>query len=277
MNRQRVAGLAVPGLALALALAPGPALAVLSLDVGSITNVTINTTVGGSVSANLGSAAWSDTTNTGNGWNGSIAATLFNLSGPWTITSGADALSVTTSATYTGSGSTYYKVTVTGCIFVPGGSTVNFSYAGAESGTGSATLSNSAAVTSNVGSHGVTITWAVQLITATSCPYAANDAYMIKVGNLTATTLQLADNQGQATITPQAGTLSPNPTFVNTTGSISGGTPSTFGTPVKFLSAALAQGEGTYTVVPYATFTVEPGAWAATYVGTLQYSIASGP
>jgi hypothetical protein len=230
-----------------------------------------------SVSGTLPSAQWSDTTGTGNGWSGTIAVSLFNYTGPWTTDTGTDALGATTSGVYTGTGDIYYTVTVSSCTFNASGSSLSLNYAGAETGTFNATLSLLQTTASTVGTHGITITWVQQSATATSCPYAANDAYGIQAGNFSATALTLADGNAGATITPATGTTSPNPAFVNATSSVTGGTPSAVGAAVKFLSAATSTGEGTYTVVPYATLTVDTSVWSATYSATVTYTIASGP
>jgi hypothetical protein len=114
-----------------------------------------------------------------------------------------------------------------------------------------------------------------------STTYAANMAYTIKVGNLSSTALTLADGGAPATITANAGTISPNPTFTNTTANIVGGSGAnptvTVGAATKFVTAAVNQGKGDYTVTPQASVALDPSVWAQTYVAQVTYTMVSGP
>jgi hypothetical protein len=80
-------------------------------------------------------------------------------------------------------------------------------------------------------------------------------------------------------ITPGPLTLSPSPTFVNNGLTVTGGGPgvTAYGSPVKFLSAAVNTGMGTYTVVPGVRIATDASSWAATYNAGVSYTIAVGP
>jgi hypothetical protein len=245
-----------------------------SLSIGAPTAGSVAATVGAGVATGaLPFGTWSDQTGCGSGWNGTIAMSLFHYQGAWVQTAGAArALGSTTSANYTAAGSGYYTVTVTSYA----SPTLNYSYAGIESGTGTATLA--AGNTSKaVGTKGVTIVWG-----PSSTTYAATMAYTIKVGNLSATALTLADGGAPASIAANSGTVSPNPTFTNTTANItegSGADPTqTVGAATKFVTVAVVnQGMGDYTVSPRASVAFDPSVWAQTYVAQVTYTIVSGP
>ncbi|HEV7467592.1 MAG TPA: hypothetical protein VGP96_14925 [Candidatus Dormibacteraeota bacterium] len=245
-----------------------------SLSVGAPTAGSVAATVGAGVATGpLPFGTWSDQTGCGAGWNGTIAMSLFHYQGAWVQTAGAArALGSTTSANYTAVGSGYYTVTVTSYV----STTLNFSYAGIESGTGTATLAGGN-TSKAVGAKGVTIVWG-----PSSTTYAANMAYTIKVGNLSSTALTLADGGAPASIAANSGTVSPNPTFTNATANIpegSGADPTqTVGAATKFVTVAVVnQGMGDYTVSPRASVAFDPSVWAQTYVAQVTYTIVSGP
>jgi hypothetical protein len=52
---------------------------------------------------------------------------------------------------------------------------------------------------------------------------------------------------------------------------------SALGAAVKFLTAGINSGMGTYTVVPGATIAADINSWAATYTANIQYNIITGP
>ena len=91
--------------------------------------------------------------------------------------------------------------------------------------------------------------------------------------------LPLNTSAGGASITAGAGTTSADPGFVNNSTIVAGGgVPATaYGTAVKFVSAAVNTGMGTYTVDPAVQVTADPSSWAATYTAGVQFSIVSGP
>jgi large repetitive protein len=244
-----------------------------SLSIGAPAAGSVTATIGaGPATGSLPSGTWSDQTGCGSGWNGTIAMSLFHYQGVWAQTAGAaTALGSTTGATYTAVGSGYYTVTVTGYV----SPTLTLSYTGIESGTGTATL-GAGTTTSTIGAKGATIVWG-----PSSTTYAAGMAYTIKVGNLSSTALTLADGGAPATVAANAGTVSPNPTFTNTTASIpegSGADPTqTVGAATKFVTAAVSQGMGDYTVSPRASVAFDPSVWAQTYVAQVTDTIVSGP
>jgi hypothetical protein len=236
-----------------------------TLFVSSTTPANITAQVDGTGSGALPSAEWGDLTGSGDGWQGSIAASNFIYTGNWSPVGSAPALSSDTSAGYTGTadGDTY-TVTITSV----SGATINFTYSSTNgaSGTGTATAGTAA----DVGSNGLTITF------STSATYAAGDAYQIDVGTQNQGAMTLDDASNSATITPYGGAASTPPAYVNTVATITGDG-NTYGSAVPFLSAAQGTGMGEYTVSPQATVTTDLNSWAATYTGNVQYTISSGP
>jgi YVTN family beta-propeller protein len=236
-----------------------------TLFVSNTTPANITAQVDGTGSGALPSAEWGDLTGSGDGWQGSIAASNFIYTGNWTPVGSAPALSSDTSAGYTGTadGDTY-TVTMTSV----SGSTIDFSYSSTNgaSGTGTATAGTAA----DVGTNGLTITF------ATSTTYAAGDAYQIEVGSQNPSALVLDDSSSSATIAPYDNATSTPPAYVNATATVKGGG-STYGTAVPFLSAAQNTGMGEYTVSPQATVTTDLNSWAANYTSNVQYTISSGP
>jgi len=242
-----------------LAVQPG------TLFVSNTTPANITAPVDGSGSGALPTALWGDTTGTGDGWQGSLAASNFVYTGKWTPTGSAPALGSTSSASYTGSadGDTY-TVSVTGV----SGSTISFSYSSQNGATGTGTAT--AGTAANVGTNGLTITF------SSSTTYSTGDEYQIQVGSQNKNALTLADGGSPASVAPYQGTTSTAPTFVNQTAAVTGGG-STYGTAVSILSAPTYTGMGEYTVTPAATVNTDINSWAATYTGQIQYTIASGP
>jgi len=242
-----------------LAVQPG------TLFVSNTTPSSITAPVDGSGSGDLPTALWGDTTGTGDGWQGSIAASNFIYTGQWTPTGSSPALGSSSSASYTGSadGDTY-TVSVTGV----SGSTISFSYSSQNGATGTGTAT--AGTAANVGTNGLTITF------SSSTTYSTGDEYQIQVGSQNKNALTLADGGSSGSIAPYQGTTSTAPTFVNQTAAVTGGG-STYGTAVSILSAPTYTGMGEYTVTPAATVNTDINSWAATYTGQIQYTIASGP
>jgi YVTN family beta-propeller protein len=236
-----------------------------TLFVSNTTPANITAQVDGTGSGALPSAEWGDLTGSGDGWQGSIAASDFIYTGNWAPVGSAPALSSDTSAGYTGTadGDTY-TVTVSSV----SGSTIDFSYSSTNgaSGTGTATAGTAA----DVGSNGLTITF------STSATYTAGDAYQIEVGAQNPSALVLDDTSSSATITPYDNATSTSPAYVNATATVKGGG-STYGTAVPFLSAAQDTGMGEYTVSPQAKVTTDLNSWAANYTSNVQYTISSGP
>jgi len=242
-----------------LAVQPG------TLFVSNTTPANITAPVDGSGSGTLPTALWGDTTGTGDGWQGSVAASNFVYTGQWTPTGSAPALGSSSSASYTGSadGDTY-TVSVTGV----SGSTISFSYSSQNGATGTGTATADTAA--NVGTNGLTITF------SSSATYSTGDEYQIQVGSQNKNALTLADGGSPASVAPYQGTTSTAPTFVNQTAAVTGGG-STYGTAVPILSAPTYTGMGEYTVTPAATVNTDINSWAATYTGQIQYTISSGP
>jgi YVTN family beta-propeller protein len=236
-----------------------------TLFVSNTTPADITAQVDGTGSGALPSAEWGDLTGSGDGWQGSIAASDFIYTGNWSPVGSAPALSSDTSAGYTGTadGDTY-TVTITSV----SGSTIDFSYSSTNgaSGTGAATAGTAA----DVGTNGLTITFSA------SATYATGDAYQIEVGAQNPDAMTLNNSSSSATIAPYDSATSTPPAYVNATATVKGGG-STYGTAVPFLSAAQDTGMGEYTVSPQAKVTTDLNSWAANYTSNVQYTISSGP
>lgn len=248
-----------------------------SLSISSMSSftTTATATTAGSLATPMNHATWGDSTGSGNGWNGTVAVTQFIDQGAWTQTSGAaTALSTTSSGAYTGSaGAGSIVVTVTQALDTIAATTLTYSYSDVENGvttngTGTATKGTAATLV-----NGLSITFAI--LTA----YPQNAAYTSHFGILSTTALAL--NTGQAT-TSASGTTqggSNLPAFLNNGSTVTAGGPSTFSvTPIKFISAAVNTGIGSFNVTPGATITWDPNnVWPADYTASLQYNIVSGP
>jgi hypothetical protein len=235
-----------------------------SLSVAAFSAGTATGALGSSsASTNIAVADWADTTGSGAGWNGTVAVSLFNNTGAWARTGGASAQTVTTSGTYTGTATQgYYVVTVTSDT----GSSLNATVTGTEAGSISAGAHNAGLA---VGTKGVTITF------NTGVTYLAGDQYTIHVGNLPATALVLGAG---TSATPNGSTTATAPTFANSGSTVTGGTATAVGTGVKFVSAALNTGMGSFRVTPSGTIAFDGNLdWAGTYVAQVSYSIVTGP
>jgi len=233
------------------------------LSVGPLTPGTLQGVVGGIASGQLPSASFSDTTGSGNGWQGTVAASSFIYTGVWAGSSGAPALASSSAGAWSGSAD---GISITVTVGSGGTSTstpFTWSDSAGNSGSGTATNGTPAPV-----EDGVTIDF------ATGTTYSSGDQYSVRVGTQPAHALSLDVAQG--TITPAAGVQSPPPGFVNSGAVVVGGG-TTLGTAVPMVSAALGTGMGTYAVAPGAQVVVDASSWAATYVAQVQYTIATGP
>jgi hypothetical protein len=245
-----------------------------SLSIGSTTNETISVPVGGIGNGILPSAAWTDSTGSGNGWNGTVGVSDFTYTGAWSQTSGTTtALSSSTSAAY---GDTQDGVTYTVTVG-SGGSTTSTPYTwtstdSADKAGGSGTATNGTAA--SIGTKGITILF------ASGTTYPSGAVYTIHAGTMPSSALSLDTAASGAAVTAGSGTTSPNPTWVNNATTVTGGGvgPTNYSsTAVKFVSAAVNTGMGTYTVNPGVQVNADPSAWAQTYTAGVQYSIVSGP
>lgn len=240
-----------------------------ALSVGSVSNNTITGTVGGTSNGTLPSASWADTTGSGAGWNGTVAVSSLTYTGTWTALGAAPALLTTSSGAFTDTVDGVTYTVTTGAIALGVGS---FTYTSTDTNDPSGSGTAVASANNAVGTKGVTINFGTQTI-------ASGSQYRIKVGTQAASALSLNTAAPGAAITPAAGTTSPSPTFVNNTVTVSGGgpAPTAYGPAVKFVSAAVTNGMGTYTVVPGVQFVSDANAWAASYTAGVQYSIVTGP
>jgi len=233
------------------------------LSVGPLTPGTLQGVVGGVASGRLPEASFSDTTGSGDGWQGTVAASDFIYTGAWLPSSGSPALASSSAGSWTG---TADGITITVTVGTGGtGSSTPFTWSdtAGNSGSGTATNGTPAAV-----EDGVTIDFAA------GTAYASGDQYSVHVG--AQGTQALALDAPAGTITPATGVQSPAPVFVNSGAVVtSGGT--ALGTAVPMVSAAPGTGMGTYGIAPGALVLTDASSWAATYVAQVQYTIASGP
>ena len=242
-----------------------------SLSIGTTTPETISVPVAGTGNGILPSAVWADSTGTGAGWNGTVAVSDLSYTGAWVAQGSATALTTATSVAYTGTQDGVEYTVTTGTITSGAGSytwTSTNTTTGNPTGTGTAVAS-----TANlVGTLGVTIDFGTQSLTSGS-------VYVIKTGTQAASAFSLDTSATGASIAPVAGTTSANPAFVGNTTTVSGGgvASSAYGTAVKFVSAALNTGMGSYTVDPGAQVAADASSWAATYTAGVQFSIVTGP
>jgi len=233
------------------------------LSVGQLTPGTLSGVVGGAASGQLPEASFSDTTGSGSGWQGAVAASDFIYTGAWQASSGSPALASSSAGSWAG---TADGITITVKVGTGGtSSSTPFSWSdtAGNSGTGTATNGAPAAI-----EDGVTIDFAA------GTAYANGDQYSVHVGAQGAQALSL--NSAQGTITPAAGVQSPAPVFVNSGAAVVGGGAS-YGAAVPMVSAAVNEGMGTYAVAPGAQVVTDASSWAATYVAQVQYTIATGP
>ncbi|HLH47396.1 MAG TPA: hypothetical protein VKV25_09565 [Acidimicrobiales bacterium] len=250
-----------------------------SLSVSNPTPNTITAPVGAVGTGDLPSALFSDTTGSGNGWNGTVAVSDFTYTGTWAQTAGtATALATSSSGAFTGTcDGVSYTVTV-GSGGTSSSTPVSWSVSqpAASSGctpdspnSGSGTATNGTAFA--VGNHGASITFA----SGTTYPQGA--VYVLDAGTMTGP-LVLDTAAAGAGVTPQPGTSSPAPTLANNGVTVTGGGVGTYGTAVKMVTTiTTGVGMGSYTVVPGASLTPDNNSWVATYVANVQYTIVTGP
>ena len=248
------------------ALVPGVALAAGAISVANVgANATFTVTLGSctctTAATNLNAADWSDTTGTTTGWNGTLAVQQFRHTGSWAAVGASHALSSTAAGAFTG---TTHDATYTVSVTSDGGTTVVLSWAGAEAGSGTATKGTAFAV----GTKGLTI------IFLSGTTYVNTDKYISR-NDVLATSALVFAGAGACV----AGTGAVNaPTWTNTAATITAGTPTTFGTAVKFLTSVTNTGTGAWTCTPKATLTIDPNTGlAGSYTTTAQYTVVSGP
>ena len=235
-----------------------------SLSVSNVSPSDISVPVDSTGYGSLPSASWSDTTGSGNGWQGSVAASDFSYTGAWTPNGPSPALASSSAGSYIGTndGDTY-TLDVTGV----SGSTITYSYTSTAGATGTGTATTGTA--SNVGTNGISI------IFSSTQTYATGNSYQVNVGTQNSSALTLEDQFSSASITAGTGSNT-DPVFINQTASLTG-TPGGYGTAVPFLSAAIDTGMGQYTVVPRVGMSTDNSSWSATYTANIEYTISSGP
>ena len=259
------------GPAIASGSGTGTTNALLSGGSLAVTNVagasTISGTVGNTIAGDLPAVTLQDNTGTGSGWNATVGVSDLTYTGTWVAVGSAPALSPATSGAFTDTvdGVTY---TVTTGVIAAGIGSFTYTSNDANDASGSGT---SAATTNNaVGTKGLTINFGIQ------SPVTGSQ-YRIKVGTQSASAMSLNTGAGGAGVTTTSGNTAP--TLVNNGSALSGGgvSSSSYGTAVKFVSAAVGNGMGTYVATPGVNVATDATSWAATYSAGLQYSIVSGP
>ena len=241
-----------------------------SLSIGTTTPHTISVPVAGTGNGILPSAVWADSTGTGAGWNGTVAVSDLAYTGSWVAGGSATALTTATSGAFTGTQNGVEYTVTTGTITSGAGSYTWTSTDTTDSAGGSGTAVASTA--NAVGTMGITVDFGTQSLTS-------GFVYKIEAGTQAASAFSLDTAATGAGITAVSGTTSTAPTFAGNSTTVSGGGvgSTTYGTAVKFVSAALNTGMGSYTVDPGAQVNADPSSWAATYTAGVQYSIVTGP
>jgi hypothetical protein len=243
-----------------------------SLSIGATTNKTISVPVAGTGSGILPAAAWTDSTGSGAGWNGTAAVSDFTYTGSWVQMSGTTTALASASSVFTGTGDgVEYTVTVGS-----GGSGTSTPYAwtstdATDNAGGSGTATNGTAV--EIGTKGIFINF------ASSTTYPSGAEYQIDAGTQSTSALSLDTSATGAGITAASGTTSADPAFVNGGTTVTGGGvgSTSYGTAVKVTASVVNTGMGTYTVDPGAQVNADASSWAATYTAGVQYSIVTGP
>ena len=237
-----------------------------SLSVASVGSATFAVTLGSgtvtTAATSLNAGTYADTTGSGAGWNGTLALYRFVNTQAW-VPNGT-ALSTNTSATYTGTvNNVFYSVAVT----ANAATTVNVTWSGQESGSGTATKGSAFAI----GTLGLTITF------ASAVTYLTTDTYTIKADVLPTTALTMATG-GSCVAQGSTATGTNLPTMTNTSATVTGGTYNTYGSAIKVITAAANAGVGTFICTPKATISADSNlTYASSYTANAQYSIVTGP
>jgi hypothetical protein len=241
-----------------------------TLEIGTINNsgnipVSMATLLGVGL---LPSAAWSDATGSGSGWNGTVAVSDFTYTGVWTNT--GSPLVDATSGAYTG--------TQDGVVFTVDATAIS-------NGAGSFTWS-STATTNNTGSGTAVASIATVLdgqgvsINFGTVSPTAGTLYQLQAGTQAPSALSLLSTATDAAVTVVDSSTSADPVLVPATTTVAGpssGVAQGFGTPLKFVAAAPNTGMGEYLVIPGVTFHADVNSWAALYTANVEYSIVTGP
>jgi len=260
-----------------------------SLSVVALSSEAISIPVGGVTTGVLPMAQWTDSTGSGDGWNGTVAMSDFTYTGSWKQTAGTatalveppapgpDPAPGTRSTTTAPNGGTYTGtadgVEYTVKVGADATSTSTpFTWTSddpTDKAGGSGTATNG--VPADVGSEGITI----DFVRGTTYPDGAT--YQVDAGTLSPDAVTLSPSYGS--VTAGTNTTSADPTLVGLTDTVAGGGTSLtdYGTAVKFVSAAANTGMGNYVIEPGVQVVADPSSWAATYTAGVQYSIVSGP
>jgi hypothetical protein len=241
-----------------------------TLEIGTINNsgnipVSMGTLLGVGL---LPSAAWSDATGSGSGWNGTVAVSDFTYTGVWTNT--GSPLVDATSGAYTGTqDGVVFTVDATG--ISNGAGSFTWSSTASTSNTGSGTAA--ASIATVIDGQGVSINF------GTASP-TAGTLYQLQAGTQAPSALSLLATETSAAVTVVDSSTSADPVLVSANTTVAGpsaGVAQSYGTPLKFVAAAPNTGMGEYLVVPGVTFHADVNSWAALYTANVEYSIVTGP
>lgn len=244
-----------------------------SLLAGSlaVTNVaaatTISGTLGSTITGDFPAVTLKDSTGSGAGWNATVGVSDLTYTGTWSAVGSASALTTSGSGAFTDNvDGVTYTVTSGGIVAGVGSFTYTSNDSNDASGSGSSLL-----LTNNaVGTKGLTINFGALTISSGS-------QYRIQVGTQSNSAVSLDTAAGGAGVSTMTGNTAP--TLTNNGAGLTGGgvSSSSYGTAVKFTSAAVGNGMGTYVATPGVNVATDATSWAATYSAGLQYSIVSGP
>ena len=245
--------------------------ALLSAGSLSVTNVasatSISGTVAGTMSGDLPAVTLQDTTGSGAGWNTTAAVSDLTYTGTWGAVGAAPALTTATSGAFTDTADGVTYTVTTGTITAGVGT---FTYTSTDAGDASGSGTSLATTNNAVGTKGLTINFGTQSISSGS-------QYRIHAGTQSASAMSLDTAAAGAGVTTTAGNTAPALTGNGTSVSGGGVSQSSYGSAVKFVTASVGNGMGTYVATPGVSIATDATSWAATYSAGVQYSIVTGP
>ena len=224
-------------------------------------------TVGGSATGLLPAVTLQDATGSGAGWNATVAVSDLTYTGTWSAVGVAVPLLTATSGPFTDTVDGVTYTLTTGTVTNGAGS---FTYTSNDPADPSGSGTAVAATANAVGTKGVTVNFGVQSLTAGS-------QYRIKVGTEPSSAIALDTSAVGAAVVTTLGNTAPSLTGNGTVVAGGGTGAAAYGSPVKFATAAVGTGMGTYVVTPGVTVAGDSVSWLGPYSAGVQYSIVSGP
>lgn len=239
-----------------------------SLSVTNVASATnISGTVGGTMTGDLPAVTLQDTTGSGAGWNSTAAVSDLTYTGTWAAVGAATALTTATSGAFTDTADGVTYTVTTGTITAGVGT---FTYTSTDAGDASGSGTAVATTNNAVGTKGLTVNFGTQNLTSGS-------QYRIHAGTESASALSVDTAAAGAGVTTTAGNTAPTLTGNGTSVSGGGVSQSSYGSAVKFVTASVGNGMGTYVATPGVSIATDVTSWAATYTAGVQYSIVTGP